>query len=454
MMSNASGVAADPYSHQAIWAIAAPMILCSVTVPLVGLVGTGVIGHLDDPVYLAGVAASAQIFAVLFTGCNFLRMGTTGITAQAWGAADGSGLRRSLVEAGLVAVVLGLLFILLQTPLREAALGLLGPEAAVGEQARAYFDVRIWSAPATLLNFVALGWLLGLQNARGPLALTLLINLSNMAFDLWLVLGLGWQVRGVATGALVAEYLGAGLALWLVARELRGHPGSWVEALSWSRASLARLFQMNGNLLVRTLSLMFVFSFVTAQGARLGAVLLAANALLMNFQWLLSYVMDGLANAAEALVGRAVGGRDAPGLERAVGRTLGWSLLFACVFTVAFWVGGGALIDLLTDIPEIRTAAREYLPWLVLSPLISVWSFFYDGVYVGTTRSREMRVVMTASAFLVFLPAWFLTRSFGNHGLWFAFTLFMAVRGLGMHLWYRHQRQHAPWFPRTENFTG
>jgi len=439
-------LAPDPYSHRAIWAIALPMIISSVSVPLVGLVGTGVLGHLDDDVYLAAVAAAVQVFSALFVGLNFLRMGTTGITAQAHGAltrdpAGSTEIRQSLGEALVMALVLGVLIILLQAPIAHAAFGLIGAEPDVTHHARQYFDIRVWSAPATLFNLAALGWLIGMQNARGPLLITLAINLTNVALDLWFVLGLGLKVRGVATGALLAELAGAALAAWLLRRELGRHPGSWSRTRLLDLGSYRALLRINGNLFVRTLALMFTFAFVTVQGARMGSVFLAANALLMNFQWLTAYALDGIANAAEALVGKAVGARDREGLRRAVGRTLAWSLGFAALFSLAFWLAGPALVRTLTGLPEIRAAALEYLPWLIVLPLISVWSFFYDGVFVGATLSREMRVVMTWTAFLVFLPVWYFTRHLGNHGLWLAFTAFMVVRGLGMHLWFNRLKE-------------
>lgn len=437
MARAAANAAREPYGHRAIWAIATPMILAAVTVPLVGLVDTAVVGHLDDRVHLAAVAAGAQVFSVLFVGLNFLRMGTTGLTAQACGADDHEAIRRALGQALLAALLLGLAIILLQLPLREGAIRIIGAEPAVSAGIRAYFDLRVWSAPATLANFVALGWLLGMQNGRGPLLLTLVINGVNIALDLWFVLGLGMTVRGVAAASLVAEYAGAGTGLWLVWRELALRPAAWPLAALRSLSAYRRLFQVNLNLLLRTLALMFTFTFITAQGARMGSVFLAANAVLMNFQWLMSYALDGIANAAEALVGKAVGGRDRAGMELAVGRTLRWSALFATFFTAAYALGGGLLVNALTGLPEVRATAREYLPWLIVSPLISFWSFFYDGVYVGAVRSREMRIIMLTATFGVFLPTWFLFRDYGNHAIWLAFTLFMAARGLGMHLWFR-----------------
>ncbi len=417
------------------------MIVSSVSVPLVGLVGTGVLGHLDDEIYLAAVAAAVQVFSILFLGCNFLRMGTTGITAQAHGSlgrdADaGTAIRQALGEAVIVALVLGVLILILKVPIRNATFGVIGAEPGVTSYSYQYFDIRVWSAPATLFNFVALGWLLGMQNARGPLAITLVLNLTNVALDLWFVLGLGLKVRGVATGALLAELAGAAMAVWLLRRELERHPGSWSRTRLLDLTSYRALLRVNGNLFIRTLALMFTFAFVTAQGARMGSVFLAANALLMNFQWLTAYALDGIANAAEALVGKAVGAREHAGMLRAIRRTLVWSLAFGTLFSLVFWLAGPAIVRTLTSLPDVRTTALEYLPWLILLPLISVWSFFYDGVYVGATLSREMRVVMTASAFLVFVPVWFLTRDLGNHGLWLSFTAFMLVRGLAMHLWF------------------
>ena len=417
------------------------MIVSSVSVPLVGLVGTGVLGHLDDEIYLAAVAAAVQVFSVLFVGCNFLRMGTTGITAQAHGALGrdtgaGTAIRQSLGEAVIVALVLGILIIILQVPIRNAAFGVIGAEPGVTAYAYQYFNIRVWSAPATLFNFVALGWLLGMQNGRGPLAITLVLNLTNVALDLWFVLGLGLKVRGVASGALLAELAGAAMAIWLLRRALLRHPGNWSGTRLLDLSSYRALLRVNGNLFIRTLALMFTFAFVTVQGARMGSVFLAANALLMNFQWLTAYALDGIANAAEALVGKAVGAREHAGMLRAVRRTLAWSLAFGAVFSLVFWVAGPSIVRTLTSLPDVRATALEYLPWMILLPLISVWSFFYDGVYVGATLSREMRVVMTASAFLVFVPVWFLTRDLGNHGLWLAFTAFMLVRGLAMHLWF------------------
>lgn len=431
----------EAYGDRAVWRIAAPMIIAAISTPLLGMVDTAVVGHLEQPWYLGAVAAGTTIFTVLFMGLNFLRMGTTGVTAQAFGAMQGGAVRDTLGQALATAIVLAVAMILLQRLIIEAALLALAPGVEVAAYTREYFGVRIYSAPASLANFVVIGWLLGMQNARGPLVLTLSINAINIVLDLVFVLLLGMRVRGVALATVIAELAGLAVGLYFVRHELARFPGAWRRAALLDLAQYRRLFAISGNLLLRTLSLMFVFAFITAQGARMGDTVLAANAILMNFQYLLSYALDGIAHAAEALAGKAIGARDAAGLRETIRRTLRWSVAFAVLIALAYAAGGTRLIDLLTGIPELRAAARTYLPWLVLSPLVSVWCFLYDGVFIGATRSREMRIVMMASTLLVFLPAWFLARGLGNHALWLSFLLFMAARGIGMHLWLRRLQE-------------
>lgn len=429
---------------RAIWCIAAPMILSSVTTPLLGVVDTAVIGRLDDPVYLGAVAAGATIFSVLFVGLNFLRMGTTGVTAQAHGAGDGTAVREALGQGLAIAMVMALLLLLAQKWVVELALWGIGPSEGVAAYTRQYFSIRIWSAPATLANFVLIGWLIGRRDARGPLVMTLVTNLVNIVLDIWLVHGLGMQVRGVAVATLLAEISGLATGLFFVQIRLRQSPGHWELPRLLQAARYRRLLGINANLLLRTLALMLVFAFITAQGARSGDVILAANAVLLNFQYFTSYALDGIAYAAEALVGGAIGAGDRDGLRRLVRRCLQWSLLLSLGFTVSYALFGGLVIAGLTTIEAVRLAAQDYLPWLVLLPVVSAWSYLHDGVFVGATWAREMRQVMLGAMLLVFLPAWFVARPWGNHALWFAFTLFMAARGLGMEIWFRRRvMRHA-----------
>ncbi|MDX1480984.1 MAG: MATE family efflux transporter [Woeseiaceae bacterium] len=420
-----------------VWRIAAPLILSNVSVPLLGMVDTGVTGHLDDPRYLGAVAVGSALFSFLFIGFNFLRMGTTGVAAQQFGARDFDGLRSSLGQAVVTAIVVALALLLLQQPLGSIGLRLLGPDPNVLEHARTYFDIRIWSAPATLVNYVLIGWFIGLQNARIPLAIVVTTNLVNIALDLVFVIGMDMKVAGVATASVIAEATGALLGLYFVRKTLSRYDGEWRLPALTRIGEYRRFFSINANLFVRTIALVSTLTFVTAQGARLGGLVLAANAVLMNLQNLIAFVLDAVAHAAEALVGKALGENSKPALEAAVRLTLRWSVLMAVAFCALFAIAGPSLIRLLTDLPGIRQTALDYLPWMILSPAVSVWSFLYDGVFVGATRARDMRNIMVGSAILIFLPAWYLLQPLGNHGLWLAFTLFMAGRGVGMHVAYR-----------------
>ena len=313
---------------------------------------------------------------------------------------------------------------------------LLGGDPETQQNAATYFSVRVWSAPGTLANFALIGWFLGTQNARIPLLIFLTINITNIVLDLLFVVGLGMKVEGVALASVIAEYSGLAVGVAFAVVSLRKHSGHWSLARLTNLSAYRAFFSVNGNLFIRSMALMFTFAWVTAQGARLGPTILAANAVLMNFQNLTSLVLDGIAHAAEAMVGKAVGQKDKDALQYTVRLTLKWSALFAVAFTIVYVFAGPLIVRVLTDLPDVRAMALVYLPWLVASPLISVWCFLYDGVYVGMTRAREMRNIMVFSTLVVFLPLWFVTQPFGNHGLWFALMAFMASRGIGMHLGY------------------
>jgi MATE family multidrug resistance protein len=420
-----------------VWRIAAPMILSNISVPLLGMVDTAVTGHLDDAVYLGAVAIGATIFGFVYGGLNFLRMGTTGIAAQEYGANDSDGVKVALGQALVVALAISALLILLQTPLAVVSLQLLGPGPDIAAYADQYFFIRIWSAPATLANYALIGWFIGLQNARVPLYIVLTINVTNIVLDLLFVLVLGMKVDGVAAASVIAEFAGLAVGGAFALRWLKTHGGQMLTTRLTTLKAYAVFFSVNANLLVRTMALMFTFAFITAVGARLGGMVLAANAVLINMMHLMSFALDGFAHAAEALVGKAVGARNRSALEAAVRVALKWSLYVAVLFCLFFLVAGKPLVRLLTDLPDVIAVADRYLPWLVIMPLIAVWSYLYDGVFVGATRAREMRDIMLISSFLVFIPAWYAFGFLGNHGLWLALGLFLASRGIGMHYYYR-----------------
>ncbi len=431
--------------HRQIWLLAGPIILSNLSVPLLGMVDTAMVGHLPDPRYIGGVAVGAMIIHFLFWGFGFLRMGTTGLTAQACGAGDGDQLRAGLGRGLLLAAGLAAVVLLLQAPVAWIAFPLVDATAEVTEAARGYYDVRIWSAPATLANYVFWGWFLGLQNTRIPLVVTLSINSLNAALDYLFVMHLGMNSNGVALASVIAEYSGLLLAVLFARRTLQRFPGRWSWPAVRAPRELQRLVHINRNLFIRTLGLLAAFAFFTAQGARFGELVLAANAVLMNFQAFMAYGLDGFAHAAEALIGKSIGAADSRALRRNLLTTVQWSLYTALVFSLGFLLGGRHLIDLLTDIEAVREQAYLYLPWVIATPLVSVWAFWLDGVFIGATRSVELRNGMLLSVFGVYLPAWYLLQPWGNHGLWAALMLFMAARGLTL-AWYlpRLARSVAP----------
>jgi MATE family multidrug resistance protein len=421
-----AGVSGRAAGHRDVLDVALPMILANVTVPLVGIADAAAVGRLDDPTSLAGVAVGATVFSVLFTALNFLRMGTTGLAAQAQGAADEAAGFAVLRQGLLVAAGLAALLVLLAAPLRLLAFALIDPEPAVLAEASAYFSVRLAGAPATLALFVLTGWFIGRGDGRSPLAIVLLVNGLNVVLDFVFVLGLGLAAQGVALATVISEYSGVALGLWLAlaSRRAAGVTGH-APAPPWRR-----FVEVNLPLLARTAALMLCFAFLTAMGARFGSAVLAANALLLNFLYLASYALDGFANAAESLIGRAVGARDGALLRRALALSAQWSAGVALVLSLLFWLGGPLLIDLMTTQPPLRALAREYLPWLVALPLVGCWAFLFDGVFVGATLTRWMRDTMLFAALAVYLPAWWLLRPLENHGLWLSFLLFFAARGL------------------------
>jgi MATE family multidrug resistance protein len=415
------------------------LILSNISVPLLGMVDTGVVGHLDSAVYLGAVAIGSTIFGFLYSGVNFLRMGTTGITAQRFGANDDDGLRIALGQALVVSTAIAVLLILLQLPLGRIAMRLIGPEPGIANFAGEYFSIRIWSAPATLANYALIGWFIGLQNARVPLYIVLAINLTNIALDLLFVLVLGMKVDGVAAASVIAEFTGVAVGISFAVTELRRRGGHMISSHLTTLSEYKEFFSINANLFIRTMALMFSFAFVTAAGARMGGLILAANAVLLNLMNLIAFALDGLAHAAEALVGKAAGAKNRQALHRAVQLTMRWSLYVAIGFSILFWFTGPLFIRMLTDIPDVVDTTLQYLPWMTVAPIIAFWAYLYDGVFVGATRAKEMRNSMVVSTFLVFIPAWFAFRFLGNHGLWLAFMIFLGSRGIGMHYYYRRR---------------
>lgn len=414
--------------HRRVWHLAAPLMLGNISAPLLGAVDTAVIGHLDDAAYLGGLAIGAMAFNFLYWSVNFLRMGTSAMTAQARGADDRIEGIAVLVRAIGLGLAIGLAMVALQWPFRVVGLAFFDASTAVQSSAAIYMEVRIWSAPATLINFVLLGWFLGSRQPVTALLLQVLLNGTNIVLDLVFVVGLDAGVAGVAVASVCAEYLTAATGLLLAASRIR-RPAL---KAAWPRIrylpATRRLLSINGNLFIRTLCLVTAFALFTRTGAGLGDTVLAANLVLLQFQMFCAFALDGFADSAEVLVGTAVGSRSRRDLRAAVATSTLWAGLFASAFAVAFAVFGGALIDLLTGIEGVRAAAREFLPWLIASPLISVWSFQLDGIFVGATRGSTLRNAMLVSLAVFVAAIALLVPALGNHGLWLAFSLFMVAR--------------------------
>ncbi|MGE8410764.1 MAG: MATE family efflux transporter [Pseudomonas sp.] len=435
-------------THRRVWALAAPMILSNISVPLVALVDSTVIGHLPHAHQLGAVAVGASLYTFLAWAMGFLRMGATGFAAQAAGRSDGAALRQVLLQGLLLALGLALLLGIIGVPLSGAALHLMQPSADLDQMTRAFFHTRLLGLPAALASFALVGWFLGTQNARAPLAILLSTNLVNIALNLWFVLGLDWGVVGSARASVIAEWTGALVGLAMTRPALRAYPGqiAWAALRRWQ--SWRPLLAVNRDIFIRSLALQSVFFLITVQGARLGDATVAANALLLNGLLLTAHALDGLAHAVEALCGHAIGARDPRTLRRSLVVAGGWSLLASLGFTVLFLLAGHLFINMQTDITDVRQTAFIYLPYLAVLPLIAVWSYLLDGLFIGATRAREMRNAMLLTVLLLLPCAWAL-QGLGNHGLWLSFLLFMLLRSLTLGAFAWRLERTDGWFAKV-----
>ena len=402
-------------------------MIANLTTPLIGIVSTTAIGRLGDATLLGGVAVASVIFDCLFWLFGFLRMSTLAFTAQSIGAGETGELRPILVRGFVVAASIGAGLIILQIPLAAILLSLMGGSEGVTRAAKTYFSIRIWSAPLALANYVVLGWLVGQARARLALGVQIAINVINAAATALLVLVLDFGIACAAIAALLAEAAGLLLGVLIAGRLSGGKPGI-ARATLFDRAKLMRMLAVNRDIMIRTASLIAVFLFFTAQGARSGDVTLAANAVLNNFLLTSAFFLDGLANAAEQLCGRAYGARDGHAFSSATRLVILWGFAFALVVAAVYALFGPRLIDIMTASGDVRRGARDYLWFVVLSPMLAVFAFAFDGVYSGATWARDMRNLMMLSL-LLFLGAWLALRAFGNAGLWGALMVHYAARG-------------------------
>ncbi len=412
------------------------MIISNISVPLVGAVDTAVVGHLPQPHHIGAVALGALIFTFLYWGFGFLRMGTTGFIARAVGTGDAGMLSRTLLRVLLLALLFGLVIIALGKPLIAMALYFLQSSPRVEQLAADYSLIRVWSAPATLCVYVFTGLFIGMHNTRRALYLVLTLNLTNVALDLLFVAVLKLGVVGVAWATLIAEYVSATIGFFMLRVEIRRALTSirWNEVLATD--AMIELMRTNGNIFVRTMCLMFAFAWFTAQSARLGEVVLAANTILLHLQSIMAYALDGFAHAAEALAGSAYGARNPRTFRRAVRVSTAWAAAGALLASIAYLLFGGQIIGLFTNIDAVLDVSKQYMGWMMALPLLSVWSFQLDGIFIGTGHAREMRNAMLVSTAVYLALVALLIPLLGNHGLFLALSCFMLIRAATLWRYY------------------
>ncbi|RXT03809.1 MATE family efflux transporter [Ammoniphilus sp. CFH 90114] len=420
----------QPLTHGQFLKLSLPLILSGLSTPFLGAVDTAVVGQLPHPAYIGGVAIGALIFNYLYWVLGFLRVSTSGFTAQAQGAGDVQDLLMFLLRPLGIALLMGGLFIGLQVPIKYISLLLMESSPVVEAQAASYFDIRIWGAPFALANYVILGWLIGISKVKLALFLQIFMNLLNIGLDLYFVLVLQWGVPGVALATVISEVsaIVVGLLLLMASRKIDWSQWSWSHF--WDSRSFLKMFKVNRDLFIRTLCLLTVFGAFTAYGSKLGEVTLAANAILMQLQFILAYFFGGFANASSILIGRSVGSKNQALFEATIRVTVLWSILASVLLVVGLLLAEGWIISLFTGIGEVKAVASEYVIWLLLFPFAVFWGLQFEGICSGATNARPVRNTMILSMLIFLVSTWLLVPIWDNHGLWCSFVLFSLSRSL------------------------
>ncbi|MCF6432340.1 MATE family efflux transporter [Leisingera sp. MMG026] len=427
--------ASHEITHKRVLKIALPIVLSNATVPILGAVDTGVVGQMGQAAPIGAVGIGAVILATIYWIFGFLRMGTTGLAAQARGAGDWAETGALLTRGLLLAFAAGAVFIIAQGAVFWGAFALAPASAEVENLARDYLQIRIWGAPATIALYAVTGWLIAVERTRGVFLLQVWMNGLNIALDLWFVLGLGWGVEGVAIATLIAEWTGLALGLYLCRDAFAGDQWrDWARVLDPAR--LKRMMQVNGDIMVRSVLLTGSFTTFLFIGSGIGDVNLAANQILLQFVEITAFALDGFAFSAEALVGGAVGAKARQRLRRAAVITSQWGVGGSVLLGIAFAAGGPWLIDLMSTSPEVRDAGRVFLVWAAVLPVLSVASYMFDGIYIGATWTRDMRWAMLQSVAIYVAALLLLVPAFGNHGLWAALIVLNIARGVTLGLRY------------------
>ncbi len=414
--------------NREILAIALPAIVSNITVPLLGLVDTGIAGHLGKAAYVGAIAVGGVIFSIIYWLFSFLRWGTSGLTSQSLGAGQDKEITCVLYRSCGLAMAIGLALILLQWPLFQVMIRLMDVTPEVRDFTARYFYICIWGAVPVQLLYALNGWCVGMQNSRIPMVVALVQNGVNIPLSLWLVWGLGMKIEGVALGTVVAQYLGLAVALLLMRRRYARYfcRVDWREVAK--RSALMRFLSVNRDIMLRMVCLLAVTTWFTSAGARQGETILAANAILLQMVYFFSYFFDGFANAGEALCGKYYGARGS--VHRVVRRVFLWGGILVVLFTAAYLVGEDLILGLMTSDAAVRMVAHDYFQWLLLVPVCGVMCFVWDGVFIGVTATRQLLLSMVAGTIVFFGSYLILFPMLGNHGLWVSFLLYFLARGI------------------------
>ena len=410
--------------------IALPSIVSNITVPLLGLIDAAIVGHLGAASYIGAIAVGGMLFNIIYWIFGFLRMGTSGMTSQAYGQKDEAETMRILARSMGVGMLIALVLIILQYPIERIAFTLMKATPEVERLASLYFRICIWGAPAVLGLYSISGWCIGMQNSRFPMYVAITQNIVNILASLVLVYGFGMKIEGVAIGTLVAQYAGLLMAAWLWTSHFkRLLPYIQLQTLL-AKGSIRRFFQVNRDIFFRTLCLVAVTMYFTSAGAAQGEVILAVNTLLMHFFTFFSYIMDGFAYAGEALVGKHLGANDRPALRQMVHQLFVWGIVLSLVFTLVYGIGGKVFLGLITNEQSVITASSAYFYWVLAIPLTGFAAFLYDGIFIGATATRWMLYAMSIATTAFFLIYYGFRGTMDNHALWLAFITYLALRGI------------------------
>ncbi|MCF8302110.1 MAG: MATE family efflux transporter [Bacteroidales bacterium] len=411
--------------------LAVPNIVTNITVPLLGLVDLSLMGHLDSKLYIGAISLGGMIFNFIYMSFSFLRMGTSGFTAQAYGTRDLKEMSMILSRALLIALLISLTLIILQKPIVQFAFFIVKGSQDVEQLARSYFYIRIWAAPATMGLYVLTGWYIGMQNARIPMFIAITVNSLNIGFNVFLVYVMNMKSDGVALGTVMAQYSGLLLGLFFFQKHYGKLFKHWKREALLKFSDYKKFFMVNKDIFIRTICLIFTLSFFTTQSANTNDTILAVNTLLFQFFLIFSFFIDGFAYAAEALVGRFIGAKEKGNLKSVIRLLFFWGVGLSIPFSLVYVFGGKYLLYFLTDNETVISQSMPYMFWVKILPLITFAAFLWDGIYVGATSSVAMRNTMLIATLLIFLPSYYLLRGpMGNHGLWLALILFMITRSL------------------------